>query len=48
LGAIGTDMAAAQPEAPVLFMIGRVAGLYPALALAEAAFSEDPGMVAYA
>ncbi len=48
LGAIGTDMATAQPEAPVLFMIGHVAGLYPGLALAEAAFCEGPGMAAYA
>ncbi len=48
LGAIGTEIARAQPEAPVLFVIGRVAGLYPAIAAADAALCEGPGMAAYA
>lgn len=48
LGTIGTDVAQAQPEAPVLFIIGHVAGLYPAIAAAAAQFCEGPGMAAYA
>ncbi|MFZ1468165.1 MAG: uroporphyrinogen-III C-methyltransferase [Paracoccaceae bacterium] len=48
LGAIGTDVATAQPEAPVLFMIGHVAGLYPAISALDAEQCEGPGMAAYA
>ncbi len=48
LGAIGTDVAQAQPEAPVLFVIGHVVSLYDAIALADAALCEGPGMAAYA
>jgi uroporphyrin-III C-methyltransferase len=48
LGAIGTDVARAQPEAPVLFVIGRVAGMYPDIAALDAALCEGPGMAAYA
>lgn len=48
LGAIGADIAAAQPEAPVLFVIGRVAGMYPSIALADAGLCEGAGMAAYA
>ena len=48
LGQIGTDVARAQPEAPVLFVIGRVAGLYPAIAELDAALCEGAGMAAYA
>jgi uroporphyrin-III C-methyltransferase len=48
LGQIGTDVAGCRPEAPVLFIIGRVAGMYPAIAAAEAALCEGPGMAAYA
>ena len=48
LGAIGTDVAEAQPEAPVLFIIGHVAAQYPAIAAADAALCDGPGMAAYA
>ncbi len=48
LGAIGTDAARAQPEAPVLFVIGHVAGMYPEIAAADAALCDGPGMAAYA
>jgi uroporphyrin-III C-methyltransferase len=48
LGQIGTDVAKAQPEAPVLFVIGRVAGMYPQIAELDAALSEGAGMAAYA
>lgn len=48
LGAIGADVAAVQPEAPVLFVIGRVAGMYPGIAALDAALCEGPGMAAYA
>jgi uroporphyrin-III C-methyltransferase len=48
LGQIGTDIAAARPEAPVLFIIGHVAGLYPAIAAADAALCDGAGMAAYA
>jgi uroporphyrin-III C-methyltransferase len=48
LGQIGTDVAAAQPEAPVLFVIGHVAGMYPAIVAADAELCEGAGMAAYA
>ena len=48
LGQIGTDIAKAQPEAPVLFVIGRVAGMYPEIAELDAAFCDGAGMAAYA
>lgn len=48
LGRIGTDIAAARPEAPVLFIIGQVAGLYPAIAAADAMLCDGAGMAAYA
>ena len=48
LGQIGTDIAAARPEAPVLFIIGHVAGLYPAIAAADAGLCDGAGMAAYA
>jgi uroporphyrin-III C-methyltransferase len=48
LGQIGTEVAKAQPEAPVLFVIGRVAGLYPAIAELDAALCEGAGIAAYA
>jgi uroporphyrin-III C-methyltransferase len=48
LGQIGTDVAKAQPEAPVLFVIGRVAGMYSEIAELDAALCEGAGMAAYA
>ncbi len=48
LGTIGADTARVQPEAPVLFIIGHVAGLYPQIAALDAALCEGPGMAAYA
>ena len=48
LGQIGTDVAKTQPEAPVLFVIGRVAGMYPQIAELDAALCEGAGMAAYA
>ncbi|MGL4281769.1 MAG: SAM-dependent methyltransferase, partial [Albidovulum sp.] len=48
LGQIGTDIAAARPEAPVLFIIGHVAGLYPAIVAADAELCDGAGMAAYA
>jgi uroporphyrin-III C-methyltransferase len=48
LGAIGTDVAKAQPEAPVLFMIGNVVGMYEGIAAFDAALCDGPGMAAYA
>lgn len=48
LGAIGTEVAKTPPEVPVLFVIGRVAGMYPEIAALEAALCEGPGMAAYA
>ena len=52
LGAVGTDVARAQPEAPVLFVIGHVAGMYQEIAAQdaaiEAALNDGPGMAAYA
>jgi uroporphyrin-III C-methyltransferase len=48
LGQIGTEVAKAQPEAPVLFVIGRVAGMYSGIAALDAALCEGAGMAAYA
>ena len=48
LGQIGTDVAKAQPEAPVLFVIGRVAGMYSEIVELDAALCEGAGMAAYA
>ena len=48
LGQIGTDVARMRPEAPVLFVIGRVAGLYPAIVTADAMLCDGAGMAAYA
>lgn len=48
LGSIAADIAAAAPEAPVLFVIGRVAALYPEIALADALACDGAGMAAYA
>jgi hypothetical protein len=44
LGQIGTEVAKAQPEAPVLFVIGRVAGMYSEIAELDAALCEGAGM----
>lgn len=48
LGSIAADVAATRPEAPVLFVIGRVVALYPEIALADALACDGAGMVAYA
>lgn len=48
LGQIGTDVAKTQPEAPVLFIIGQVAGMYPEITALEASLCEGAGMAAYA
>lgn len=48
LGAIAADIAATEPEAPVLFVIGRVVSLYDSVALADALACEGAGMAAYA
>ncbi len=48
LGQIGTDIARIRPEAPVLFVIGHVAGLYPAIVTADAMLCDGAGMAAYA
>lgn len=48
LGSIAADVATTAPEAPVLFMIGRVVALYPEIALADALACEGAGMAAYA
>lgn len=48
LGRVAGDVARAAPEAPVLFIIGHVAGLYPAIAELDAAFCDGVGMAAYA
>jgi len=48
LGRIGADVAAVQPEAPVLFVIGHVAGMYPAIVTEDAALCDGAGMAAYA
>jgi uroporphyrin-III C-methyltransferase len=47
LGQVAGDVARAAPEAPVLFIIGRVVGLHPKIAL-DAADSAGAVMVAYA
>jgi uroporphyrin-III C-methyltransferase len=48
LGQVAGDMARAAPELPVLFIIGHVAGLYPAIAERDATLCEGAGMAAYA
>jgi len=48
LGTIAADVARVQPDAPVLFVIGHVVSLYPAIALADAALCDGAGMAAYA
>ena len=48
LGAIAADIASAPPEAPVLFVIGRVVSLYDQVALADALACDGAGMAAYA
>jgi uroporphyrin-III C-methyltransferase len=48
LGSVAADVATRAPEAPVLFMIGRVVELYPEIALADALACEGAGMAAYA
>jgi uroporphyrin-III C-methyltransferase len=48
LGRIGTDVVSTPPEVPVLFVIGRVAGLYPMVTARDAALCEGAGMAAYA
>ena len=48
LGSIATDVARADPEAPVLFVIGHVVSLYGAVTLANAALCDGAGMAAYA
>ena len=48
LGAIAADIAATEPEAPVLFVIGQVVSLYDSVALADALACEGAGMAAYA
>lgn len=48
LGSVAADVATGAPEAPVLFIIGRVVALYPQIALADALACEGAGMAAYA
>lgn len=48
LGGIAADVATAAPEAPVLFVIGRVVSLYDSIALADALACDGAGMAAYA
>lgn len=48
LGSIGTEASRLAAEVPVLFVIGRVAGLYPAIAELDGALCEGSGLVAYA
>lgn len=48
LSGIAAAMADAQPEAPVLFIIGRVVSLYEPAVLAAALTSQGVGMAAYA
>lgn len=48
LASIAADMVRAEPDAPVLFVIGHVVSLYPDIALADAALCEGTGMVACA
>lgn len=48
LGRIATDVARVQPEAPVLFVIGRVVTLYADIALVDAALRDGVGVAVYA
>jgi uroporphyrin-III C-methyltransferase len=48
LSGIAAAVADAQPEAPVLFIIGRVVSLYEPALLASALACEGAGMAAYA
>jgi uroporphyrin-III C-methyltransferase len=48
LGDIAADIATAEPEAPVLFVIGRVVSLYDSIAMADALACDGAGMAAYA
>jgi len=48
LGAIGTDTKAAGLDAPVLFVIGHVVGMYGAMAASDAVLCDGAGMAAYA
>ncbi|MGB3316562.1 MAG: uroporphyrinogen-III C-methyltransferase [Albidovulum sp.] len=48
LGGIAADVAAAEPDAPVLFVIGHVVSLYDSIALADALSCDGAGMAAYA
>ena len=48
LGGIAADIATAEPEAPVLFVIGHVVSLYDSVALADALTCDGAGMAAYA
>ena len=48
LGSVAADVAATTPEAPVLFVIGRVVALYDEIVLADALACEGAGMAAYA
>lgn len=48
LASIGTDAARLPAEVPVLFVIGKVAGLYLSIAELDAAVYAGPGMAAYA
>ena len=48
LGSIAADVATTAPDAPVLFVIGRVAALYDQIALADALTCDGAGMAAYA
>jgi len=48
LGAIAAAIAAQDPEAPVLFVIGHVVSLYDSVTLADALACEGAGMAAYA
>lgn len=45
---VAGDIARTAPEAPVLFIIGQVAGLYPRIAELDASLCEGAGMAAYA
>ncbi|MEZ5777429.1 MAG: uroporphyrinogen-III C-methyltransferase [Paracoccaceae bacterium] len=48
LGSIAADIAAGEPEAPVLFVVGHVVSLYGSAVLADALACEGAGMAAYA
>jgi uroporphyrin-III C-methyltransferase len=45
---VGVDVTFAPADTPVLFVIGHVAGMYPAIAAADAELCEGAGMAAYA